>query len=217
MSDLGKLMAPLARRLGNMLARGSVAAANGAGKMRTLQIRMMAGETKDNVEHFEPYGFTSEPLPGAEHISAFFDGDRSHGITLVVADRRFRLRGLDAGEVAIFDDQGQRVHLTRTGIVVKGAGLPVLVTDTPTVTIEASTSVVLDTPLVDIKHRLMVRELMTGQGGLALQGAGSGAAATITGTVQVNAGDVKADDISLKTHRQTGVQPGVGNSGGPTP
>lgn len=121
MSDLTRMMAPLARRIGNMLARGSVSSVNGARKMRTLQIRLMAGEIKDNIEHFEPYGFTSEPLAGAEHLSAFFDGDRSHGVTLVVADRRYRLTGLESGEVAIFDDQGQKVHLTRDGIVIQTA------------------------------------------------------------------------------------------------
>lgn len=121
MSDFAKMMAPLARRIGNLLARGSVSSVNGAGKMRTLQIRMMAGEVKDNIEHFEPYGWTSEPLAGAEHLSAFFDGDRSHGVTLVVADRRYRLAGLKSGEVAIFDDQGQKVHLTREGIVIHTA------------------------------------------------------------------------------------------------
>lgn len=154
MSDLGKMMAPLARRLGNMLARGSVAAANGAGKMRTLQIRMMSDETKDNVEHFEPYGFTSEPLPGAEHVSAFFDGDRSHGVTLIVADRRYRLVGLVAGEMAIFDDQGQKVHLTRNGIVIDGANKPLVIQNVPTATIKATTKVRMETALLEVTGQI---------------------------------------------------------------
>lgn len=143
MSDFGKMMAPLARRLGNMLARGSVSAANGSHKMRTLQLRMMAGETKDDVEHFEPYGYTAEPHPGAEHISAFFDGDRSHGVTLIVADRRYRLTGLKAGEVALHDDLGQKVFLTRDGIVIDGANLPILIHNTPLFTVQAD-QIVLD-------------------------------------------------------------------------
>lgn len=154
MSDLGKMLAPIARRLGNMLARGSVAAANGAGKMRTLQIRMMSDETKDNVEHFEPYGFTSEPIQGAEHVTAFFDGDRSHGVTLVVADRRYRLQGLKAGEMAIFDDQGQKVYLTRTGIVIDGANLPLVIQNVPTATVKATTKVRFETPLLEVTGQI---------------------------------------------------------------
>lgn len=154
MSDLGKMLAPIARRLGNMLARGSVVAANGAGKMRTLQIRMMSDETKDNVEHFEPYGFTSEPIQGAEHVTAFFDGDRSHGVTLVVADRRYRLQGLKAGEMAIFDDQGQKVYLTRTGIVIDGANLPLVIQNVPTATVKAATKVRFETPLLEVTGQI---------------------------------------------------------------
>jgi len=163
MSDLGKMLAPFARRLGNMLARGSVAAANGAGKMRTLQIRMMADETKDDVEHFEPYGFTSEVMPGSEPIAAFFDGDRSHGVVLVVADRRYRLTGMTSGEVALYDDQGQKVYLTRTGIVINGANLPLVIQDVPTATIKAGTKVRFETPLLEVTGQIKDMSDSTGK------------------------------------------------------
>ncbi|TKV19105.1 baseplate assembly protein, partial [Citrobacter sp. TBCS-14] len=39
-----------------------------------------------------------------------------------VSDRRYRMKGLKTGEVAIYDDQGQSVTLTRAGIVVDGGG-----------------------------------------------------------------------------------------------
>lgn len=117
-----RLMAPLVRRLQNLLVRGTVALSNASRKMQTLQLNLLADEVADDVEHFEPYGFTSRPKPGAEHLTVFIDGDRSHGITIVVADRRFRLLGLAEGEVALHDDQGQKLHLTRNGIVIDGAG-----------------------------------------------------------------------------------------------
>ncbi len=150
MNEFGKLIAPFARRLGNMLARGSVTAVNGASKLRTLQIRMMAGETKDNVEHFEPYGFTSEVKGGSEPIAAFFDGDRSHGVVLVVADRRYRLTGMQSGEVALYDDQGQKVYLTRNGVVIDGANKPLVIQNVPTATVQAATKVRLETPLLEV-------------------------------------------------------------------
>lgn len=127
----------LAGRISNMFARGRVRSVNAAGKMQVLQLDLLAGETKDRLEHFEPYGITSHPLDGAEAAAAFLDGDRSHGLVLVVADRRYRLVGLQAGEMAIHDDQGQKVHLTRTGIVINGGGLPINVVNTPSVTIDS--------------------------------------------------------------------------------
>lgn len=131
---------PLALRLGNMLARGRLASRNGATKMQTLQVELLADEVKDRMEHFEPYGFTSAPQIGAEIAAMFLDGDRSHGIVVMVADRRYRITGLVDGEVCIHDDLGQRVHLTRAGIVINGGGLPIVVTNASTIT--------LDTPKV---------------------------------------------------------------------
>lgn len=136
MTDFGKLLAPYVRQLGNLFGRGEVTGVNGGTKMRTLQISLLAGEPKDDVEHFEPYGFTSEVKVGSEPLALFFDGDRSHGVVVVVADRRYRLTGLQSGEVAIYDDLGQKVHLTRDGIVIDGAGLPMIFTNTPTVRME---------------------------------------------------------------------------------
>ena len=119
--EVASMLSPLARRVNNMVARGVVLASKASGKLQTLQIGLLASEAKDDVEHFEPYGFTSRPKPGAEHVTVFLDGDRSHGITLVVADRRYRLTGLAEGEAALHDDQGQKVHITRDGIVIKTA------------------------------------------------------------------------------------------------
>lgn len=135
-----RLLAPYARRLGNMLARGVVSAVNAAKKMQSLQVRLLAGEVKDVVEHFEPYGFTAHPHAGAEAFAAFLDGDRSHGIVLVVADRRYRIKGLAAGEVAIYTDEdvpagehrivmkrGQEIHLVAgaSSIVMTPAGITI--------------------------------------------------------------------------------------------
>lgn len=84
-------------------------------------------EQADGIEHVHPYGFTSNVQPptgdqGAEGIVVYPTGDRSHGVMVAVGDRRFRMKGLANGEVAIHDDQGQKVHLTRAGIVIQTSG-----------------------------------------------------------------------------------------------
>ena len=43
------------------MARGVVSAADGTKKMRAVQVRLLADEVRDDLEHVEPYGFTSEP------------------------------------------------------------------------------------------------------------------------------------------------------------
>lgn len=119
----------MGRALSNLLARAVVRGLNTATKCQVLQVEMAGGEGKSDIEHMEPYGFTAAPLIGAEAVAAYFDGDRSHGVVLVVSDRRYRIKGLETGEVAVYDDLGQSVTLTRAGIVVNGAGKPITFTN----------------------------------------------------------------------------------------
>lgn len=115
--------------LQNMITRAVITAIDTVRKCQTAGLKLIAGEKKENVEHLEPYGFTSAAQNGAEAVVLFPGGDRSHGVAVVVADRRFRLKGLARGEVALYDDQGQSVTLTRAGIVINGGGKPVIFTN----------------------------------------------------------------------------------------
>ena len=137
-----RMAAPLARRVSNMVARGVVSAVNAASKMQGVQVRLLAGEIKDRLEQFEPYGLTAHPHEGAEAVVVFLGGDRSHGVTVVVADRRYRLTGLQKGEVALHDDQGQVVYLTRDGITLSSPHK--IRMDAPTIEIHASQSLRFD-------------------------------------------------------------------------
>lgn len=127
------------RPMRNFLARGVVALVDAGRKLQGLQMRLTADEVKDGMEHFEPYGFTSNPLPGAEALAAFLGGDRSHGVVVCVADRRFRLQALKSGEVAIYTDEGDRLHFKR-GRVIE--------IETLTLKVKAETAVEFDTPVI---------------------------------------------------------------------
>ena len=129
----------------NILARGLVALGNSASKLQSLQLRLLAGEVKDNVEHLEPYGFTACPLEGSEALAGFIGGDRSHAVVIVVADRRFRLQGLKSGEVALYTDEGDFIHFKRDRIID---------IETVTLNIKATESVNFDTPLISTTGRI---------------------------------------------------------------
>lgn len=125
--------------LKSMMARGTVVLAAAGKMMQTLQVRLTAGELKDGAEHFEPYGYTSNPLPGAEVLTAFLGGDRSHAVVLVASDRRYRIKELKPGEVAIYTDEGDKVHFKRGRIID---------IETETLNIKATNSVNFDTPTI---------------------------------------------------------------------
>jgi phage gp45-like len=54
----------------------------------------------------------------AEAMVLFLNGQRSHGVVLGIGDRRYRIKGTKEGEVAIYDDQKQQIHITRDGVHV---------------------------------------------------------------------------------------------------
>ncbi len=132
--------------LTRLLARGTVVLANSANKLQSLQMRLTAGEVNDDMEHFEPYGFTSNPLAGAEGIATFLGGDRSHAVVLVVADRRYRLKALAAGEVAIYTDEGDKIHFKRGRVID---------IDTATLNIRASSGINIDSPTLSMSGKIV--------------------------------------------------------------
>ena len=198
------------------MARGVVSAADGTKKMRAVQVRLLADEVRDDLEHVEPYGFTSEPKDDEqpEAFALFFGGDRSHGIVFCVADRRYRLKNLKPGEVALYDDLGQKVYLTRDGLVIETPGtLTATVAKDASITVggnlaaEVSGDATLKAS--SVKGTLTVQGLITGKGGMAISG---GSGASVTGDLKTT-GDVVAGAISLKTHTHTEQGDGAETSG----
>lgn len=112
----------VADRVRGMIRRSVIGLVNDAMKLQSVQVTLMAGQTPDDVEHFQHYGLTSVPHKGAEGIGLGIGGSTGHTVVICVDDRRYRLTGLEAGEVALYDDLGHKVHLTRDGIVVDGGG-----------------------------------------------------------------------------------------------
>jgi phage baseplate assembly protein V len=103
----------LGRRVSMLVTRARCALVDDEKKMQQVQVELLADETKDAVERFQQYGFTSHPLNGAEAVSVFLGGGRDHGIVLAIDDRRYRLTKLEKGDVALYTDEGTKIVLGR--------------------------------------------------------------------------------------------------------
>lgn len=117
--QLARALAPLKHRLQLMIGRAVIHTINDSSQLQTLQLGILAGELKEPVERLQEYGFTSHPKPGAEAVVLFHGGNRDHGLVIAVDDVRYRLKQLKAGEVALYDDLGNRIHLARGGVYIK--------------------------------------------------------------------------------------------------
>jgi phage baseplate assembly protein V len=141
------------RRLVLALGRGIITLIDDTGATQTLQVQLSAAEVRDNTPRLAEYGFQSSPPPGADAALLFLGGERTAGVVIATGHRTYRLTGLAEGEVAISDDKGQKVYLSAAGIRINGGGLPVQLTNTP--------SVLLDAPNVHMTGALQVDGAIT--------------------------------------------------------
>lgn len=134
------MLQPLRQAVRLMVARAVVGLVNDGTQLQGLQVSLLADEVRDDVERFQDYGFTSHPHPGAEAVAVCVAGNRDHALVVAVDDRRYRLTGLAAGEVAIYTDQGDKIVLKRGG----------------TIEVTAATKVRIVAPLVEMTGNLQV-------------------------------------------------------------
>ena len=105
--------------------RRAIVSTSRALKLQSVQVREggAAGAAVYEAEHFEPFGFTARPNPGAEAIVGDIDGTASHSVILAVSDRRYRPTDLLAGESAQYDAFGHAVECRTAGVVVKASSV----------------------------------------------------------------------------------------------
>jgi len=145
-------------------------------------------ETISDREYFQHYGYTSRPKAGAEIIIIREGG---HFIAVASDDRRYRI-AMEDGEVALYDDLGQKVHLTRAGINVVS---PLAITATaPAVTIVGSESITLDSPLVTCTGNLQV------DGGITATAGVTGATVSALTSVTDSTGTMAAMRATYNSH-----------------
>lgn len=145
MKGIDRLLRPLRRGLAQMVTRAVVTLVNDAAKMQTLQLSLLADETLDGAEHWQQYGFTAVPHAGAEALVVSVGGHRAHSVVIACGDRRYRLTGMQGGEVAIYTDEEDKIHLKRGRVID---------IETHTLNIKAATAVNFDTPLITSTGRI---------------------------------------------------------------
>lgn len=128
------------------IERGTITASKNDDQLRELQVQLQDNYVQDELEHLEPYGFSSEPHcdKQTDAMVAFLGNQRGHGIVLSVTDRRYRITQMKTGEVCIYDDKKRHVYLKQDGIEIDGADSPITVKTTNSVTINAAANINLN-------------------------------------------------------------------------
>jgi phage gp45-like len=96
-------------------------------EMQECTAQFMKAEERERIECPQNYGFTSNVVKAekeddgqikkcAEGFVQFMGGNRSFPVVEVMDDRRYRLKNMEEGEVAVYDDQQQSVKVKRKEI-----------------------------------------------------------------------------------------------------
>lgn len=116
---INQLTAEMRNKVRLMVGRCILSAIKDSGRIQTVQARLLDGETHDDVERVQQYGFSSVPEAGAEGVVIFAGGNRDHGLVIATDDRRYRPVNLQDGDVCIYRKGGAMVimRLNETEII----------------------------------------------------------------------------------------------------
>lgn len=116
---ISKMLGPLRTLVRNMVSRALVTSVDDSQKMQVVQIQLCDGEYSEirTAERVQNYGFTGVPQNDAEAAVMFVGGRRDHGLVIAIDDRRYRITGLQNGEVAMYTDQGDSIVIKRGGTI----------------------------------------------------------------------------------------------------
>ncbi len=113
LQNMKKMLEPLQRRVMSMIAPAMITGVDDSKAIQTLQIQLGKNEVREGVNRVQQYGFSSHPLAQSECAVMFVGGNRDHGLVIAVDDSRYRLKNLAQGEVALYTDEGDVIHLKR--------------------------------------------------------------------------------------------------------
>lgn len=150
MGSIGRL----AQRILSNVLRLRITTSDDSGPMQKLQVRLNELQTVDNVPHAFHFGLSSVAPDGSDAIVMFVGGDRGNGVVLGTNHADSRPKNLAAGESAVFNQVGIKIYLSRGGLVIEGAGLPIIVQDAPIVTVNAETKVQLNTAELAVSGKI---------------------------------------------------------------
>ena len=192
--------------------RGVLAMVSSDSTVQFAQGEGLAGETMQDVELFQHYGYTSNPPQGSMAVVLPIGGRTSHGIVIATEHGTYRLKALKPGEVALYTDEGAKVVLKRGRIIETDCDIYRV--NCNVYEVNAAEKSDFNTPMLTASEQLTAQEKINGNGGMAIKG---GDGATFEGDVHqtsgnyVTDGDVRASNKSLVGHRhpETGATTGT--------
>jgi len=120
---INKMLIPIKRKILLLIGRAVVTYVDSSQGTQRVQLSCLQGETLSDSEHFEPYGLTAYPETDSQAIALFPNGNRDNCYVICVHDRRYRIKTLSEGEVALYSKFSNVITMKADGTIeIKGSG-----------------------------------------------------------------------------------------------
>lgn len=140
--------------MAELIERATLTARDEDSGTRLVQCSFAGGYQRSKLEHVEPYGFTTEPFKDGETdaVVVNLNENKSHSLVVMINDHRYRLKGLQDGEVCMYDDKKRKIYLKREGIEIDGVDDPVEVHTNGDIKVKSGANITLQADgKIDIK------------------------------------------------------------------
>jgi phage gp45-like len=112
-----ELITDLKRKILMALGIGILRIIDDTKKIQKVQISLMENETHNDVDRYQDYGFSSVPVSGCQALLVSLGGSRDNSIVIATEDTRYRPINLNAGEVVIYNNFGDKIHFKQNRII----------------------------------------------------------------------------------------------------
>lgn len=186
--------------------RGKLTLTQSGEPIQRVQVSGLADETLQDIEQLQQFGFTSHAPAHTDVIVIPLGGDTSHGIVIASEHGSFRVKNLQSGEVAVYDQSGSSIVLKQGKLIE---------IDCDTLHIKAQTKIRMESPLVEASEVLTAQGQINGNGGMAIQG---GSGAKFTGNIEhmgnfANTGNISNNGKNIGADHTHGETNGAKTSG----
>ncbi len=141
--------------------RGTLNLVKSADGIQKVQVSGLADETLQDVEFMQQFGLTSVPPAGTQVVVLPIGGTTSHSIVVATENGSYRIKELQGGEVAVYDESGSSIVL-RKGKLIE--------IDCDVLKITAATKVDISSPLVETDRVFTARGSITTDGDVTANG-----------------------------------------------
>jgi len=118
LSVMNRILAPIKREMRTMIVRGIVRIITEDSKIQVFQVESFQDDVRDDVEHFQTFGFKSHTPANSEVIMLNVGGSNEHSVVVATENREAlsNLDPLEEGDSIIYNKGGASLLLKEKNI-----------------------------------------------------------------------------------------------------